>query len=110
MGWNTTFGQTPGKLNEAFICLNPDEHHYDLVELLGWESCVGDAHSITTSNAKLDLQETVGAQGKPEAGSPALDAGANLTSLCPSTPEEALCKNINGEARPSTGAWDIGAY
>jgi len=99
-----------GSSNEAFICLNPDEHHYDLVELLGWESCVGDAHSITTSNAKLDLQETVGAQGKPEAGSPALDAGANLTSLCPSTPEEALCKNINGEARPSTGAWDIGAY
>ena len=97
--------------SEPFVCLNPNKHEYGMANFGKWQECMeDDKHSITASSAKLDLQEAVGAQGKPEAGSPALDAGANLTSLCPSTPEEALCKNINGEARPSTGAWNIGAY
>jgi hypothetical protein len=36
--------------------------------------------------------------------------GEDLTSLCSQTPRRALCRNIAGEARPTTGAWNIGAY
>jgi hypothetical protein len=34
--------------------------------------------------------------------------GVNLTALCSTTP--ALCFDISGAARPSSGAWTIGAY
>jgi hypothetical protein len=66
--------------------------------------------SITAGEAKLNLKEAVAELGKPESGSDAIGHGTNLTSLCPETPEEALCKNIKGEARPGSGAWNIGAY
>jgi hypothetical protein len=62
------------------------------------------------SNAKLNLKEAVGELGRPESGSEAIGHGTNLTSLCSETPEESLCKNIEGVGRPSTGAWNIGAY
>ncbi len=93
---------------------NAGEHGalYSLAEFSTWKSCMeqGEEHSITTSSAKLDLTEDEGVLGKPEAGSQAIGHGANLTSLCAETPEEALCKGIDGEERPSTGAWNIGAY
>ncbi len=38
----------------------------------------------------------------------ALGKGVNLTSYCGQIPE--LCYDRNGTHRPSTGAWDIGAY
>jgi hypothetical protein len=97
-----------GSGNEAFVCPN---HEYFISQFSEWKSCIGgDSHSSTASSAKLDLTETAGVLGKPEAGSEAVGHGANLTALCSSTPEEALCKNINGEPRPSSGAWNIGAY
>ncbi|OHA18912.1 MAG: hypothetical protein A2836_00800 [Candidatus Taylorbacteria bacterium RIFCSPHIGHO2_01_FULL_45_63] len=40
--------------------------------------------------------------------SPAINAGANLSSFCSSLP--GLCSDKDGTARPGTGAWDIGAY
>jgi len=43
---------------------------------------------------------------KPQAGSPAIGLGANLTSLGIST----LNFDMAGVTRPSTGAWDAGAY
>jgi hypothetical protein len=79
-----------------------------------WQSCIGqDAASKYEATAKLKLEEGVGVQGKPEAGSPAIGAGVNLTSTCEAlTGEvETACKeNILGEARPTSGAWSIGAY
>src|SRR5581483_9018250 len=47
--------------------------------------------------------------GVPQAGSAAIGAGANLTSLCTGNLVP-LCSDIAGNPRPSTGAWDAGAY
>jgi hypothetical protein len=94
--------------SRAFQC---NSSEYAFAEFSKWQSCTGqDTNAVSSSNAKLNLTETSGIFGKPETGSPALGVGTNLTSLCKETPEEALCKNINGESRPSTGAWNIGAY
>ena len=38
----------------------------------------------------------------------AQNRGANLTSLCTRVPE--LCKDKDGNSRPASGSWDIGAY
>jgi hypothetical protein len=46
-------------------------------------------------------------------GSPLIAAGVNLHSTCNGQPVPglgALCSDIAGTARPSSGAWDIGAY
>jgi len=97
-----------GTANEAFVC---DGAGYYSSEFSAYKSCTGqESHSIATSDAKLNMTETAGVLGKPEAGSEAIGHGVNLTSLCGQTPEEALCENINGEPRPATGAWNIGAY
>ncbi len=97
-----------GTANEAFACPGHELYFSQFAE---WRTCIdGDSHSIAVAGAKLSADETFGQLGKPEAGSEAIQHGANLTSLCASTPEEALCKNIDGEPRPATGAWNIGAY
>ena len=57
-----------------------------------------DPQLINPSSLNFHLQST----------SPAIGAGANLTSLCGSIP--ALCTDYAGTSRVSTGAWDIGAY
>ena len=60
-----------------------------------------DTHSITTNpnlNGSYHLQS----------GSPAIGTGTNLTSLCSTF--SALCSDNAGSARPSTGAWDMGAF
>jgi hypothetical protein len=97
-----------GGTNTAFVCNGAG---YYPSEFSAYKTCTGqESHSIATSTAKLNMTETAGVLGKPEAGSEAIGHGANLTSLCGQTPEEALCKNINGEPRPTTGAWNIGAF
>jgi hypothetical protein len=107
-GLNYNLYANGGSGNEAFAC---GVNKYYFSQFTTYQKCIeGDTHSIAASSAKLDLTEAVGELGELETGSPALDAGTNLTSLCPSTPEEALCKNIDGEPRPATGAWNIGAY
>ncbi len=97
-----------GGTNDAFVCNGTG---YYPSEFSKFQSCTGqESHSISVGEAKLNLTETAGVLGKPEAGSEALAHGTNLTSLCSQTPAEALCKNINGEPRPATGAWNIGAF
>jgi hypothetical protein len=97
-----------GGTNTAFVCNGAG---YYPSEFSAYKTCTGqESHSIATSTAKLSMTETAGVLGKPEAGSEAIGHGTNLTSLCGQTPEEALCKNIDGEPRPTTGAWNIGAY
>jgi hypothetical protein len=48
--------------------------------------------------------------GHPQAGSPVIGKGANLTSLCTGGAINALCQDKAGTPRPTSGAWDIGAY
>jgi hypothetical protein len=70
-----------------------------------------ETESRYVSNAKLRLTgEAQAPLGEPESGSEAIGHGKNLTSLCAQTPEEALCENIKGEARPNSGSWNVGAY
>jgi hypothetical protein len=60
-------------------------------------------HNITTGNPFVDAAD---ADFHLAAGSPAIGAGQNLTSL--GIP--ALDVDMGGGARPATGAWDAGAY
>lgn len=60
-----------------------------------------DAHSLT-SNPNLD------STGKPQASSPVIGAGTNLSALCPLF--TGLCADMAGTPRPATGAWAMGAY
>jgi len=66
-----------------------------------WKSASGgDANAIQNNSPLLN------ADGTPQLSSPAIAAGANLTSLGIT----ALNSDKSGIARPATGAWDIGAY
>jgi len=86
-------------------------HDFPMSEFAKWQSCTGQEQQ-SKAESSAGLKTSPGEQaGELEAGSPAKAAGANLTSLCETgEPTEELCKNINGEARPTTGAWNIGAY
>jgi hypothetical protein len=66
-----------------------------------WTSTGFDTHSVS-GDPKLDGTYHLGA------GSAAIGKGINLSSLCSSVPP--LCYDKAGVARPSAGAWDIGAY
>ncbi len=100
-----------GRSNEALVCRSPERHEYFLFQSGAYRRCIGgDAGSIFARSAGLDMTEAVGVLGRPRRGSPALHHGLNLRSLCPLTPEGALCRNIRGEPRPAAGGWNIGAY
>jgi hypothetical protein len=72
--------------------------------LAAWQTdSGGDAHAFKRSNLMMS------STGHPQNGSPLIRAGANLTSLC-SGGLAPLCYDAAGNARPTTGAWDIGAY
>jgi hypothetical protein len=67
-----------------------------------WVADSGETNSVYDSLANFKLD----ANGKPQTGSVLIGAGANLTSL--GIPE--LNKDILGNPRPASGAWDIGAF
>lgn len=95
--------------SEAWQC-NGNLYDWSASGFANWQSCTGaDKNSSFVDNADLN------SDGSPQSGSPALGAGTNLTSVCnnsglPSQIATALCKDINGTPRPTTGAWTIGAY
>jgi hypothetical protein len=66
-----------------------------------WQSDTGQ-----DSSAKLVASAGVSTTGQPQAGAAVIGAGANLTSLGVS----ALNLDAAGKQRPSSGAWDSGAY
>ena len=78
----------------------------EYTSLASWKSYLqglnssNEVHAIGVSNALLD------SSGVPQAGSPAVGAGANLTIV--GLPSLNLDKNQ--AQRPVSGAWDIGAY
>ena len=91
--------------SNSFVCrAGTTTNFYSVSQFAAWKSCVGgDAISSTASNAMLN------SNASPQSGSPAIGAGANLTSLC-SGYLVPLCSAINGTPRPTTGAWNAGAY
>jgi hypothetical protein len=109
-----------GSGNEVFACDHgevetgaEDKEAFRSGEIGSWVTCMQqpETESRYLSTAKLQLTGQAQAPlGEPESGSQAIGHGKNLTSLCSQTPEEALCKNIDGETRPNTGPWNIGAY
>lgn len=70
-----------------------------------WQSETGQDASPSAYVANANLSAT----GVPQSGSAAIGAGANLTSSCTGT-LTALCSDLAGNARPSSGAWTAGAY
>lgn len=71
--------------------------------LATWKSnSGGDAHAQLKTAAQINLSSI----GQPLSGSAVIGAGTNLTSLGIS----ALDFDKAGTARPSSGAWDAGAY
>jgi len=60
------------------------------------------AHSLFGKDPSLDSVLHL------QSGSPAINAGANLSAYCSSM--IGLCRDKGGNPRPTTGAWDIGAY
>ena len=70
-----------------------------------WQSQSGQDASPSAYVTSANLTSS----GVPNSGSAVLGAGANLTSLCTGNLAP-LCSDINGNARPSSGAWDVGAY
>ena len=70
--------------------------------LAAWKTASSlDAHSISSA-------PNLTSNYVPNSGSPLINAGLNLTSLC-SGALVPLCSDAAGNARPSTGAWTIGA-
>ncbi len=107
--------------NEAFVCEQgeaesgpgEDREHWATGEFSDWVNCMEQPEAGSKYEATAKLNETGEARaplGEPESSSYAIGHAENLSSLCAQTPEGALCENINGEARPSSGAWNIGAY
>ena len=94
---------------QSFVC---GSSQYSLSQFSNYQSCMqsgggGGSSALTHSSAASNLD--LNSDGSPQTGSPALGAGANLTSLCTGH-LTALCTEINGTPRPTTGAWDAGAY
>lgn len=69
-------------------------------------NCGADAHGI--ANLASSTYFNLSASYQPNAGSPLIGAGANLTGLCTGNLVP-LCSDYLGVLRPASGAWDIGA-
>jgi hypothetical protein len=71
--------------------------------LATWQAASGGDANAVTGDPKLD------ANYKPQSGSAAIGLGENLTRLCTGD-LVSLCMDKAGTSRPSSGAWDAGAY
>jgi hypothetical protein len=101
----------------GYTCFSADGNDGSLA---GWRAKGHDLHggySLSgTGYLKLSSSCVVGMVGvncAPTSGSPLINAGANLTPLCKGQPIPgmgALCFDITGNPRPSSGAWTVGAY
>lgn len=76
--------------------------------LSAWQASAGtpDTHS-SGSTPNLNASSTPAYQLTAASGA-AYRTGVNLTSVCSTV--AALCTDANGVPRPSTGAWDMGAF
>lgn len=103
-GYNLYSEGTTGG-NEGWGCYGTD-YAWSASGFSSWQSCIGaDQNSIFLSSGNADLNS----DGSLRPLSPAINAGANLSTLCTGYLVP-LCSDINGNARPTSGPWDIGAY
>jgi hypothetical protein len=96
--------------NHTYNCFFIDVNatSIDTSSFSAWQSMSGyDTHSIAdlASSTYFALDSTF----HPTASSPLIGKGDNLTSLCTGSLAP-LCKDKAGKPRPTTGAWDIGAF
>lgn len=70
-----------------------------------WAASSGEVSGFASTAGAMNIDTN----GTPLAGSNLIGAGANLTSLC-SGALVPLCSDMQGNARPAIGAWDVGAY
>jgi len=85
-------------------------HGTNGTKLSWWQSALPsgtgqDAGAQLLSAGAMKLDST----GHPLAGSPVIGSGTNLTSLCTGN-LTFLCKDKDGNPRPTNGPWDVGAY
>ena len=83
-----------------YTCLTPPYNNGSFYSLSEWQALTGQDLDVLTSDPLLDQNY------RPQAGSPAIGAGVNLSSLGIAS----LNKDRNGVVRPASAAWDIGAY
>jgi hypothetical protein len=78
--------------------------------LASWQSYTKQDASPSAYVASADLNSA----GVPQSGSPVIGVGANLTSLTLGSLLNGILgtldTDINGNPRPATGAWTVGAY
>jgi hypothetical protein len=100
---NNVYGFTSGNTGSDFYCEGQ-------TSFSGWQGCAGGAKDANSSiQSSINVSTTTGV---PNSGSPIIGAGTNFYSLCNGQANPglgALCYDQNGSARPSTGAWDVGA-
>jgi hypothetical protein len=73
-----------------------------------WQTDAGETNSSYSSSSTVSLPT-----GTLQGGSPAIGSGANLYGICNGQPNPglgALCYDAIGSPRPSSGAWDAGAF
>ncbi len=82
----------------------------EIASYFGLSGATGrDLHSSVATNSQLNLSSSLTLQS----GSVAVGAGTNFYSICNGQPNPglgALCSDKAGNARPTSGAWDVGAY
>lgn len=77
------------------------------VTFAAWKTGTGEgSSSANISSASLGLNTST---FRPNVGSALIGAGSNLTALC-SGLLTGLCTDISGVTRPTSGAWNIGAF
>jgi len=85
--------------NSPWVCNGTNDATF-----ANWKSsCGGDSHGN-----KLTSLGVNSSTGVPTGGSGLIGVGVNLTSLCTGNLVP-LCSDLNGNARPSSGAWTAGA-
>ncbi len=97
------YGYASGNTGSDFYCAGQ-------TSFSGWQDCAGGAKEANSSiQSSINVSTTTGA---PNSGSALIGAGLNLYGLCNGQANPgigALCYDQNGNARSSTGAWDVGA-
>jgi len=104
-----------GGLANNFYGINPTSGQFfaqgqSVLTFTQWKALFA-AGSSQELNSQVVLPATLNINtttGIPGSGSPALNGGQNLSSLCGTYPD--LCTDITGNLRPAVGPWDAGAY
>ncbi len=90
--------------NYTYLQYNPGSNDVAFADFANWKTAMSDeANSYAVADAY------VGSTGYLNSNSGAIGKGVNLTALC-SGGLTALCQDKDGVNRPTSGAWDIGAY